>query len=257
MRISDWSSDVCSSDLILDLPSPNHDARPDPVDALVLHYPVMRPRKAAIARLRDPAARVSSHYVVEEDGTVYRLVPEDRRAWHAGVSYWQGRRGLDDVSIGIEIVNPGHEWGYRPFPAVQMRAVRELSLGIVSRHAIRADRVVAHSDIAPDRKQDPGELFDWPGLARAGIGLWPDAAGEAGEPDPALAGAVQMRLAAFGYDCPRTGVLDAATRIVLTAFQRRFRPARIDGLPDHDCVVRLDALLAGRDLLTRRAEPGR
>src|SRR3546814_15791098 len=109
----------------------------------------MRTGREAIDRPRDPAARVSSHYVGEEDGTVYRLVPEDRRAWHAGVSYWQGRRGLNDVSIGIEIVNPGHEWGYRPFPAVQMRAVRELSLGIVSRHAIRPDRVVAPSDLAP------------------------------------------------------------------------------------------------------------
>src|SRR3546814_18134136 len=98
----------------------------------------MRTGREAIDRPRDPAARVSSHYVGEEDGTVYRLVPEDRRAWHAGVSYWQGRRGLNDVSIGTEIVNPGHEWGYRPFPAVQLRAVRELSLGIASRHAIRA-----------------------------------------------------------------------------------------------------------------------
>ncbi|MFN4090227.1 MAG: N-acetylmuramoyl-L-alanine amidase [Alphaproteobacteria bacterium] len=230
---------------VQDMPSPNHDARPGGVDMLVLHYTGMRTGREAIERLRDPAARVSAHYVVEEDGSVFRLVAEERRAWHAGVSFWQGRRGLNDVSVGIEIVNPGHEWGYRPFPAEQMRAVTGLSRAILARHPIPPDRVVAHSDIAPDRKQDPGELFDWRGLARAGIGLWPDIADAPAA--PAAAGDVQAALAAFGYDCPRTGDLDAATRIVLTAFQRRFRPSRIDGGADADCLARLRALLAQRD----------
>ncbi|MET4697062.1 N-acetylmuramoyl-L-alanine amidase [Constrictibacter sp. MBR-5] len=235
----------------IDLPSPNHDARPAGVDMLVLHYTGMRSGRDAIDRLRDPAARVSAHYVVEEDGTVFRLVPEERRAWHAGVSFWQGRRGLNDVSVGIEIVNPGHEWGYRRFPDEQMRTVEALSLQIIARHGIPADRVVAHSDIAPDRKQDPGELFDWPALARAGVGLWPDM--EAVPAAPAPVDAIQAGLAAFGYDCPHTGQLDAATQVVLTAFQRRFRPARMDGQPDAECLARLGRLLAMRDLLPRPA----
>src|SRR5271156_4492223 len=156
--------------------SPNHDERPadGQVDMLILHYTGMRTAQAAIERLCDPEARVSSHYVVDEDGEVIRLVPEERRAWHAGVSYWRGHDTLNDRSIGIEIVNPGHEWGYRDFPALQMAAVCELCLSILARHPIPARNVVAHSDIAPDRKQDPGELFDWAGLAANGVGLWPD-----------------------------------------------------------------------------------
>jgi len=245
--------------VIVERPSPNHDDRPvaaekGGVDMLVLHYTGMRSGEEAIERLSDPAARVSAHYVIEEDGSVFRLVPEERRAWHAGVSFWQGRRGLNDVSVGIEIVNPGHEWGYRPFPPAQMNAVRTLSSQIIARHGIPADRVVAHSDIAPDRKQDPGELFDWPGLARAGIGLWPGDDAVQAEPapeEPVTVRAMQARLAAFGYDCPQTGEADAATRIVMAAFQRRFRPARIDGQPDAECFARLGRLLALRDLLSR------
>ena len=142
---------------------------------LVLHYTGMKSAAEAVARLRDPEAKVSSHYVVDEDGSVLRLVAERLRAFHAGVSYWRGRRVLNNPSIGIEIVNPGHEWGYRAFPAAQMDAVRALCLEILGRHAIPAHNVVAHSDIAPTRKQDPGELFDWEGLAAAGIGVWPGA----------------------------------------------------------------------------------
>ncbi len=142
---------------------------------LVLHYTGMQTAAAALARLCDPAAKVSSHYLVDEDGAVHALVEEQNRAWHAGVSFWRGATGLNDRSIGIEIVNPGHEFGYRPFPPVQMRAVRALCHGILARWpGIVARNVVAHSDIAPNRKQDPGELFDWRGLAQAGIGLWTD-----------------------------------------------------------------------------------
>jgi N-acetylmuramoyl-L-alanine amidase len=163
---------------IRDVPSPNHEARPEGavIDTLVLHYTGMRSGAEAIARLCDPAAKVSAHYVVEEDGAVFRLVAEERRAAHAGISHWRGRSALNGNSIGIEIVNPGHEWGYRPFPALQMAAVCDLCLEIMGRHPIDPRNVVAHSDIAPDRKQDPGELFDWQGLAANGVGLWPAAA---------------------------------------------------------------------------------
>ena len=133
-----------------------------------------------IDRLRDPAAAVSSHYVVDEDGTVFRLVPEDRRAWHAGVSHWRGHSALNARSIGIEIVNPGHEWGYRDFPVLQLAAVCDLCLTILARHAIPARNVVGHSDVAPDRKEDPGERFDWRALAENGVGLWPEDAVDLG-----------------------------------------------------------------------------
>ncbi|MDO9501945.1 N-acetylmuramoyl-L-alanine amidase [Falsiroseomonas sp.] len=217
--------------MIRDLPSPNHDERPQPVDTLVLHYTGMQGGAAAIARLRDPAARVSSHYVVEEDGAVFRLVPEDRRAWHAGVSHWRGNTLLNGRSIGIEIVNPGHEFGYRPFPALQMAAVCDLCLGILSRHAIAPRDVVAHSDIAPDRKEDPGELFDWQGLAANGVGLWPE-----GEVTPD-ADALTL-LGRIGY---RT---DLPLPVLLRAFQRRWRQARIDGQADAETLRRLAAVAA-------------
>lgn len=208
-------------------PSPNFDDRPAgiPIDTLVLHYTGMQSADAAIARLRDPVAHVSSHYVVDEDGTVWQLVDEAHRAFHAGISFWRGHEALNGRSIGIEIVNPGHEWGYRPFPPSQMRAVTALCQGIVARHPIPASRVVGHSDIAPDRKQDPGELFDWPGLAAAGIGLWP-APGNDPAADP------ESALRRIGYPIP-----DLATTIA--AFQRRWRPSRVDGVADRETCCRL------------------
>jgi N-acetylmuramoyl-L-alanine amidase len=217
---------------IRDLPSPNHDERPLPVDMLVLHYTGMRSGAEAIARLRDPASRVSSHYVVEEDGAVFRLVAEDRRAWHAGLSHWRGESLLNGRSIGIEIVNPGHAFGYRPFPALQMAAVCELCLGIIDRHGIAARDVVAHSDIAPDRKDDPGELFDWQGLAANGVGLWP---GEAPAAVPADAPALLGRI---GY---RT---DLPLPVLLRAFQRHWRPEVVDGQADTGTLARLAAVAA-------------
>ena len=217
---------------LIDAPSPNHDARPEGVaiDALVLHYTGMRSGAEAIARLRDPASRVSSHYIVEEDGAVFRLVPEDRRAWHAGVSHWRGNTGLNGRSIGIEIVNPGHEWGYRPFPALQMAAVCDLCLAILGRHPIAPRDVVAHSDIAPDRKEDPGELFDWEGLAANGVGLFP-AVGA-----PRAAGDALGLLGAIGY---RT---DLPLAVLITAFQRRWQQARVDGVTDAQTLARLGAV---------------
>lgn len=219
---------------IRDLPSPNQDDRPagQAIDMLVLHYTGMESGQAAIDRLRDPLAAVSSHYVVEEDGSVFRLVAEERRAWHAGISHWRGASGLNGRSIGIEIVNPGHEFGYRPFPALQMAAVCDLCLDILSRHPIAARDVVAHSDVAPDRKEDPGELFDWQGLAANGVGLWPANAA------PKMNGEPLELLGRIGY---RT---DLPLPVLLRAFQRHWHPARIDGLLDAGTLRRLRAVAA-------------
>ena len=221
-------------------PSPNHDERPPgtPVDVLLLHYTGMQSAAAAIDRLRDPAAHVSSHYVVEEDGLVWQLAPEERRAWHAGVSYWRGHTGLNDRSVGIEIVNPGHEWGYRPFPALQMAAVCELCLGVLRRHPIPPRNVIAHSDVAPDRKEDPGELFDWRGLAANGVGLWP---GPSPHPGPLPQAGEGELLAALGLIGYRT---DLPVTILLRAFQRHWRPQPVDGVADPETCDRLSAMLA-------------
>jgi N-acetylmuramoyl-L-alanine amidase len=196
--------------------------------------------EAALARLCDPAAKVSAHYLIDEDGSIAALVPESARAWHAGVSSWQGRARLNDCSIGIELVNPGHEWGYRAFPDAQYAACVELCREIVARWPIPARRVLGHSDVAPERKQDPGELFDWARLAAAGIGLWP----QPGAGRPRSIATLQDELARFGYAVPRHGRLDAATRGVVTALQRHFRPERVDGEPDRATLARLDGLLA-------------
>ena len=240
---------------ILDRPSPNHDARCCPVDMLVLHYTGMADAASALARLRDPQARVSAHYMIDEDGAVFRLVPESRRAWHAGVAEWAGDRRVNDRSIGIELVNPGHEHGPRPFPEAQIAVLEALAGAVVRRHPIAPRRVVGHSDVAPARKRDPGELFDWARLARAGIGLWPAPAPPhetAARDDGGLAlapgarsGAVraaQAALAAWGYGLCVTGVYDTATADTVTAFQRHFRPRRIDGVFDAECGALLRAL---------------
>lgn len=218
---------------VTELPSPNVDERPAGaiIDTLILHYTGMRSGAEAIARLRDPEAVVSAHYVVEEDGQVFRLVPEALRARHAGVSHWRGRAALNDVSIGIEIVHPGHEWGYRHFPALQMAAVADLCLEILGRHPIPARNVVGHSDVAPDRKQDPGELFDWQGLADNGIGLWPPMDGPA-EGDP------REMLGRIGY---RT---DLELPVLIAAFQRHWRPERVDGVADAGTLARMQGVLA-------------
>ncbi|MBI2254905.1 MAG: N-acetylmuramoyl-L-alanine amidase [Proteobacteria bacterium] len=219
---------------MIDAPSPNHDDRGGhPVDILLMHYTGMQSGAEAVARLRDREAKVSAHYVVEEDGRVFHLVPEDRRAWHAGVSSWQGATNINQRSIGIEIVNPGHEFGYRPFPAAQMQAVKELSRGIIARHAIPASRVIGHSDVAPRRKEDPGELFDWQGLAHAGIGVWPLAkAADWSE------GAFFTHLERYGYD-----VSDEAA--AARAFCRHFRQAQIVDVPDAEMMALLNGLLIG------------
>jgi N-acetylmuramoyl-L-alanine amidase len=218
-----------------------------PIDTLVLHYTGMETGEAALARLRDPDAKVSSHYVVEEDGRVFALVPEERRAWHAGLSWWRGHGSINDRSIGIEIVNPGHAWGYRDFPPGQIAAVIALCRDILGRHPIPARNVVAHSDIAPERKQDPGERFPWERLAASGIGLWPDAAPAearalpalaAGEEGPAVT-ALRHMLRRIGYRAAAEGGFDHALAATVTAFQRHWAPHRTDGVADGETRWRM------------------
>jgi N-acetylmuramoyl-L-alanine amidase len=239
----------------IETPSPNHDARPHgrAVDMLVLHYTGMETAGAALARLCDPAAKVSAHYMIDEDGTTYALVPEERRAWHAGLSTWEGEQGMNNCSIGIELVNPGHEFGYRPFPDAQIGALTQLARAILFRHTIPPWRVVAHSDIAPARKEDPGELFPWARLAEAGIGMWADYRAEGEAPPVAV---VQALLAEYGYDCAETGEMDEATRCVVRAFQRHFRPERVDGTLDAETAVRLAALLDRKRRMQARRPVG-
>jgi N-acetylmuramoyl-L-alanine amidase len=233
---------------IRDLPSPNQDDRPEgvPIDMLILHYTGMRSAREAIDRLRDPVAKVSSHYVVDEDGFILRLVAEERRAYHAGVSYWRGHSELNGRSIGIEIVNPGHEFGYGDFPVLQLAAVCDLCLSILSRHTIPARNIVAHSDVAPDRKEDPGEKFDWEGLARNGVGLWPDGMPDRGTTgvvrDAANLRGVRAALGDIGYRVAPEGALDPALTTVLRAFQRHWRPEAVTGQADSGTLARLLAV---------------
>jgi N-acetylmuramoyl-L-alanine amidase len=236
---------------IVQRPSPNFNERVgvDGPDILLMHYTGMQSCEAAVQRLTDPAARVSSHYTIDEDGTVYVHVDESLRAWHAGVSHWRGATDINSRSIGIEIVNPGHEFGYRAFPDVQINAVIELSHGILSRHRIAPRNVIAHSDIAPGRKEDPGELFPWPRFAGEGIGLWVEALAVSGESlSPGDRGdavrALQVDLAAYGYGIDPTGDYDGRTRDVVIAFQRHFRPATFDGVADAQTKDLLRRLLA-------------
>jgi N-acetylmuramoyl-L-alanine amidase len=225
---------------IAERPSPNFDARPGDgrVDVLILHYTGMRTAKEALDRLCDPAAKVSAHYLIDEDGAVTRLVAEEKRAWHAGISSWRGRNDINGASIGIEVVNPGHEFGYRPFPEAQMAALEALVKGILTRHPILARHVIGHSDVAPLRKQDPGELFDWPRLARGGIGFWPNFAARTWAKPPGFR-EIQSFLSEIGYFCPQSGALDAITTATILAFQRHFRPERCDGVLDNETAHRI------------------
>lgn len=215
----------------VDRPSPNCDTRGGAaVDILVLHYTGMKTAEDALSRLCDPEAKVSAHYTIDRDGTIYAHVREEMRAWHAGVSCWAGARDINARSIGIEIVNPGHEFGYVPFACDQIAALIDLSNAILARHAIPAKRVLGHSDVAPARKQDPGELFPWKHLAEFGIGVWPKAIEPRGD--------FAAGLARYGYDP------DAPLKDVVTAFQRHFRPSCVDGIADSECAALLEGLLA-------------
>lgn len=220
---------------IIDRPSPNFSERPTAaaIDMVVLHYTGMKTGAAALERLCDADAKVSAHYLIEEDGASYRLVAEDRRAWHAGFSHWAGATDINDRSIGIEIVNPGHEFGYRAFPEAQMEAVETLLAAILRRHQIPAHRVVGHSDIAPSRKRDPGELFDWQRLALLGLSVWPTEF-----PPPADPVNAMKLLAAIGYDP------DADPDAVVTAFQRRFVQRSVSGTLDDTTLAMITAVHA-------------
>lgn len=244
-------------------PSPNFGERKAPIDMLVLHYTGMDTAQAALERLADPTlgdARVSAHYLVDEQGQVFQLVDEQKRAWHAGESYWRGQTDINSRSIGIEIANPGDV----PFPPAQMAAVAGLCKEIIARHGIPSWNVVGHSDIAPGRKADPGELFDWKWLAQQGVGLWPEAKAEPegmltwvarllGFADAPLRYgdhgsrvlAMQQKLHAYGYNIPECSTYGADTRQAVEDFQRHFRAHQIDGVWDGEC----DRLLV--DLLTR------
>ena len=235
--------------------SPNHGERKlgGKPDMIVLHYTGMADAEAAVAKLCSPASEVSAHYVVMEDGYIIQCVPEVRRAWHAGSAVWEGESDINSCSIGIEIANPGHSHGYPDFPKRQIAAVTALCRSIFTRYRIPAWRVLGHSDVAPARKQDPGEKFPWRTLRDAGIGLWvkpaPIVGGTPtfmfGENDPAIT-EVQMLLAKYGYDIPASGSFDSDTRHVVAAFQRHFRPARVDGAADPSTIVTLKALVAAR-----------
>ena len=233
-------------------PSPNHGERLLPISALILHYTGMPTARSALDLLRSPAAEVSAHYLVDEDGAVLQLVPESRRAWHAGKSRWAGETDLNSASIGIEIVHPGHA-DPRPYPSAQIAAVASLCRDICARHAIPRERVLAHSDIAIARKIDPGEFLPWDALAAEGVGHYVAPApfrtgdalafGDGGE----QVSAVQRQLAAYGYDVAETGHYDEATMQAVAAFQRHFRPERVDGRADASTLDTLTSLLAALD----------
>lgn len=240
------------------VPSPNHGTRkagPDSMlppprpSMIVLHYTGMESGVAALQLLTNPLSEVSCHYLIWEDGRIFQLVPEAARAWHAGKSQWKGETDINSHSIGIEIVNGGHRFGLPPYPDAQIAAVRALCLDLMQRYGMVGNRVLAHSDIAPDRKEDPGEHFPWSELAASGIGLWADQApladgpryqtGDEGQPVRAL----QALLAMLGFGIELTGVFDARTESVVKAFQRHFRPALIDGVADLSTLMTLKALL--------------
>jgi len=232
-------------------PSPNHGERRDnrKPDMLVLHYTGMPTASEALQRLCNPVAEVSAHYFIFEDGRILQLVPEARRAWHAGVSCWAGEEDINSCSIGIEIANPGHEIALQPFPVEQIDATIALCKDIISRWPIKSQRILAHSDIAPGRKADPGELFPWRKLHREGIGHWvPPASndhghvfcrGDQGRPVEAL----QAMLAFYGYGIEIDGEFGEQTEAVVTAFQRHFRPAHIDGVADFSTITTLRNLI--------------
>lgn len=221
-------------------PNCNERAANNQIDTLILHYTGMKSGKEALERMCDPKAQVSAHYMVEEDGSVYYLVPETKRAWHAGISHWRGRGNLNNISIGIEIVNPGHEWGYHPFPEAQMQSVETLCADIIQRQPIDKRNVIGHSDIAPSRKQDPGELFDWKRLADKGIGLWPGVVSSVNNRVIYTPGSrgndvleLQQRLKEFGYWVEETGVYDEQMQYVVTAFKRHYCPQHLDAKWDN------------------------
>ena len=242
------------------VPSPNHDARAGgrAPDMLLLHYTGMFSAEGALKRLCSAEAKVSCHYFVTEEGRIIQCVPEERRAWHAGEGAWGSDTDINSCSIGIEIVNPGHDYGYPDFPRRQIAAVTALCRAILRRRLIKPERVLAHSDIAPVRKQDPGEKFPWRTLHNAGVGHWvepgpikPGPSFERGNSGDGIR-AFQAALRDYGYDVPVSGDFDERTRVAVIAFQRHFRPALCDGKLDSSTLVTLRRLI---DALPDRRPP--
>jgi len=218
-------------------------------DMIILHYTGMKTGEGAEAWLCAPESQVSSHYLVHEDGHIVQMVRESDRAWHAGKSFWRGVTDVNSHSFGIEIANPGHEFGYHSFPGKQITAVIDLCRGIIARHPVPPQRVLGHSDVAPGRKVDPGEKFPWRKLAEAGIGHFVAPARAGGKPilghgdRGAAVEELQSMLSLYGYGVDITGVYDPPTSVVVSAFQLHFRPRRIDGLADRSTVDTLRRLL--------------
>lgn len=234
----------------IDTPSPNHDERALPISLLVLHYTGMENGAVALERMCDPASKVAAHYMVEEDGRIFKLVAESRRAWHAGISLWGGESDINSAAIGIEIVNGGHDFGLPDYPDAQIKAVIELGRDIMRRNKITDFGVVAHSDIAPGRKQDPGEKFPWAKLADAGVGIWPVVKTkdkrvllDTRDTGKRLIRSVQSALGYLGYGIKVNGILDSTTKLVVEAFQRRYRPEKIDSLMDVQTMAILTLLV--------------
>lgn len=232
---------------ILQAPSPNFNARANgkSIDLIILHYTGMTEANAARTRLCDPASQVSAHYVIERDGKIWQLVAESERAWHSGLSYWQGETDINSTSIGIELVNRGHQFGYQTFPTVQITNCISLVQGIMQRHAIAPQRVLAHSDVAPQRKEDPGELFPWQSCAQNGVGFWPQATPPAIQTtiqNPMPLAEIRTMLRTIGYECPLEGEYDLPLRRILLAFQRHWLPHHLSGLADAPTSTMLHAV---------------
>lgn len=233
---------------ITSAPSPNFDTRTLPISLIVLHYTGMESADAALTRMQDPDAKVSAHYMVDEAGKIFQLVDEENRAWHAGVSNWHGETNINSNSIGIEMVNGGHDYDLPDYTDVQILAVIALCKEIMERHNIAPKNIVGHSDIASGRKQDPGEHFPWPSLAAAGVGIWPSVNEldrrvlfEGGDRDRGVAIA-QSGLAHIGYGAQVTGVMDTATTDIIEALQRRYRPDLVNGHIDIETMAIIKAL---------------
>lgn len=249
-------------------PSPNFNERPSAIDAIIIHYTDMVSAEAALAWLINPSSQVSAHYLIDEEGKICQMVDEEHRAWHAGESYWQGRGNLNDCSIGIELANPGHSHGYTPFPEAQIASLIELCLDIKERWNIPSYRILGHSDIAPQRKQDPGHLFPWKQLATEGLGMWPSseqvfnrhcepskkasqsrkpqkdwiATAPSGPRNDDDAGKLMEVLSQLGYDI-------TSPSHTLLAFQRHFQTHKIDGMADQETYALLQGLLKSQEML--------
>lgn len=244
------------------MPSPNHEERGTAIDMIILHYTGMTDGDAALRRLCSQEAKVSAHYLVLENGEVVQMVPESRRAWHAGESLWDGATDVNSCSIGIEIANAGHDFFYPDFPPRQIAAVITLCRGILLRRGIRADRVLGHSDVAASRKRDPGEKFPWRLLHQSGVGHWVGPAKLTNETSFLVLGAnnddvrkLQSDLSDYGYGLAVTGRFDVETKNTVIAFQRHFRPARFDGVADQSTLDTLEALLASRPAKPEPPQP--